>query len=458
MKSDVVVIGAGTSGLIAALKLAKSGLDVVLLEKNDEETFGNTWSNDMDLDSFDHYDLPKPLPGELAFPVHRNVRAKSSDDAAEIRIEGIANYALKMSFYQRRIAKMCAEAGVRVMFGVEGQEILSDGQAVTGVTAKGSNGDLLELKSRMLICACGASAPVLETMPDFCDFRITCRPDDFVQAIQEFWEIDVDAAKLHVKQGRLHENETVFYLGIPGGGAFSTFMYQLDLKQGIIALLAGCKPRNQGVLSPRQLIDDFKDNRLGFCTGRIYGGGRAIPVRYSLDSFVDNGIALVGESAFTTSPSNGSGTIPSMISAALCAGIVAKILSIGQAPTKHALWEYNAAYQRNLGATFAAYYATTRILGGMTESDIQKVIKLELIKPDDIKSIHEIQMIKIGVADGLKRFFRALPILGSLTGFIKHGLIIPRIARHYKNYPIQYDPEVFSTWRKKTKSLLAGLY
>jgi len=136
---------------------------------------------------------------------------------------------------------------------------------------------------------------------------------------------------------------------------------------------------------------------------------------------------------------------------------VAKLLKAGQAPTKQALWEYNAAYQRTLGATFAAYYIAARLLNRLSESDIQKVIKQGLIQPDDFISVHEAKMVKVKAIDGIKRIFRALPLLGSLTGFLKHGIKIPIIIRHYKKYPEQYDPKAFAAWKARTKKIFDSL-
>lgn len=57
--SRIVVVGAGHGGLIVAAKLAKSGFDVSLYEKNKESGLGHDWE-----DRFDFSFLPsisKPM-------------------------------------------------------------------------------------------------------------------------------------------------------------------------------------------------------------------------------------------------------------------------------------------------------------------------------------------------------------------------------------------------------------
>ncbi|ACL02061.1 FAD dependent oxidoreductase [Desulfatibacillum aliphaticivorans] len=456
MNPDTVVIGAGTGGLIAALKMAQEGLGVLVLEKNPEDCHGNTWLNDLDLHPFDKYDLPKPLPEELAFPVHRNMRANSSNGDATIVMENIPNYALKVSLYQKRLVRLCREAGVEFQFGATIIDFLNNGKAVTGVIVE-TDGAFKEISAKVTVAACGAFSPILEKIPAFCDFNFVCRPDDRVHAIQELWKIKPGPARKMVDEGILTPNEMVFYVGVPGGGSFSTFMYQLDLDQEIMALLAGCKSQNPDVLSPRELIDDFKDNRLGFCTERIYGGGRAIPMRNPLDNLVDNGIAIVGDAAFMASPANGSGTTPSMVAGAQCGWTIAKALNAGLEPTKEHLWGYNAAFQTGLGAIFAGYYVAHRVLTTFTEQEVQELVRRKLIDPRQFKNVHDARPFSVAPLQGLGLFMKALPVLGTLIGFVKHGAKIPIITRHYKNFPKTYDPEAFEEWRRRAEKILSRL-
>ena len=79
---DVVVIGAGSSGLAAAHDLAKRGIDFVVLEAN--ERVGNNWRrryDSVDMYSPAKYDvlpgLPMPLPGHT-YPADTRWRTTSS--------------------------------------------------------------------------------------------------------------------------------------------------------------------------------------------------------------------------------------------------------------------------------------------------------------------------------------------------------------------------------------------
>ena len=65
--AEVIIIGAGTGGLSVALELAGAGISATVIEQQKEVDFGNTWCNDVEVDTFLAAGLPKPLEEHLAF-------------------------------------------------------------------------------------------------------------------------------------------------------------------------------------------------------------------------------------------------------------------------------------------------------------------------------------------------------------------------------------------------------
>ncbi len=453
MTHDAAVIGAGTAGLICARALADKGLSVVLLEKHSEDAFGSPWCNDLDLGPFREYGLPEPRPDELAFDVHRPVRMLTPDHKTVFVAPGIANYALMMSRYQQRLAGECAGAGVDVRFNADAEEVIHDRGFIQGVRGLGPDGPF-ELRARVTILACGNRTPILHRLPLSCGVDLSWHPLDAVHAIQELWEVDPDRARRAVDQGRVHDNEMDFMVGLPGAGGFSTFMYQLDTRRARIGVLAASKPHVLPVTPPREMLDRFM-HKLGFCVRRVFGGGRPLVMRRPADLLVADGLCLVGESAYATSPANGSGTTPSMVSAMMCARVVNEVLAANRAPTRENLWPYGHAFQTGPGAVFAGYYSSQLLLRTLSENQVATLFRLGLVRPQDFEHVHEAKPVRIGPADALKRALSGARAPALLSRFIRQGIRIETVMRHYRNYPKTWHPRAHAQWLARTRSLFS---
>jgi len=453
MKADVLVIGAGTAGLVAALTLAEKGCDVLIVEQMPEDGFGNFWVNDLDTGSFERHDLPEPLPEELAFSVECDIRMATTDRKAFLTIPDMRNYALKMSFYQRRLLKLCLREGVRTLFGFEAVAFLHENSFVKGIAVRNQqNDEISEISSEIVILACGFNERLLDNIPGFCDFDFRHTPGDCIYSVQELWTVDKKGAGRTLEAGSLRENEMVFTCGLPGAGGFSMFLYRLDMQRKVIGLLAASRSQYKNISTPRRIIDDFKAE-YGFCRERIYGGGRRLVLRYPSDILVDNGIALAGDAALLTNPANGSATTASLISGKTCARVAADILKSGKSPSKENLWEYNYRMQIEFGGLFSGYHLSQLLLRKLSEQDVQKLVKYRLIRGKDFYAIHENLPVNIGLLDGLSRIFSSYGALDLLAKFLGRGIRIRQIMKHYSDYPAEYDPATFAVWRLKSAKI-----
>jgi len=216
------------------------------------------------------------------------------------------------------------------------------------------------------------------------------------------------------------------------------------------------RSRIPGFKSPRRIVDDCRED-LGFTKEKIYGGGNRIALRYLEDIMVSDGLALVGDVAHTTCPANGSGTVPSMISGTLMANNTARVLKQGQTPSRESLWSYTHEMHVGLGAVFAGYYISQRILGQFNEDEIQEFIRHGMIGASDFIAVHETLPPKINTREGISRFVKAMPVFSLFSAFVRHAPKIGLIMRHYKKYPEAYDPEALYEWKDKRDAIIDSI-
>lgn len=454
MKYDVIITGAGTAGLTAAYYLSKNNYKVLVIEKSDENNFGNHWCNDVEVNTFKKQGFPIPNREELSFDVDGDIVIRTLDNKIERKVKNTELYPLKMSIYQKRLKELSISNGADIIFNTEALDFIYEDDYIKGLKIEGKNNKEETILSEIVILACNDKSPILKKIPEQANMDFSSTKQDSVNAIQELYKIDNTLASEAIKNNVLKNGQKVIYTA--ASGAFSILMYQIDMENGLFGILSGTKSQNKGIISPRTIIDN-KVNEFGFCKEKEYGGGRSIALRYSLDSMVYNGLVILGDAAFMVNPQNGSGTYSSMLSAKLISEVIINVFKSKKKPSTENLWPFNVMYQTNLGSVFAGYYIQQKIVSTFSSEDVQLLHKYKVIRPRDMRSVYRSEPIKIGLLDGLTRFINSIPVFDKLLKMLKIGIKVQKITKHYKNYPSTYDHNIFESWKKQKKDIISSL-
>jgi digeranylgeranylglycerophospholipid reductase len=147
---DVVVVGAGPAGLVAARALASTGFDVVVLEEHDQIGVPVHCTGLLGIDAFDEIDLPRQA---ILTTTHSARFIAAGGNSVFIDAERIAAAVVDRAVFDQALAESSRRAGAELRSGarVRAITIEEDRVSVAGETPAA------DVDARACILACGAS-------------------------------------------------------------------------------------------------------------------------------------------------------------------------------------------------------------------------------------------------------------------------------------------------------------
>ncbi|HQC33036.1 MAG TPA: NAD(P)/FAD-dependent oxidoreductase [Bacilli bacterium] len=422
---DVVIVGACTAGTYFSNLLAKQGLKVLVIDKDEEENL----SRRLDIfhftrQSFQDYGLEEAKSGDEEFV--RNFDLCYSKSALDnyLKKSFLKVAVMHLPLFIKRLRKTALANGVTFRFGVSYDHLLYDEQKrIKGIAAKSGE----EIFARLVVDASGIPSVVRRSISDpfIEDFEIG--PRDKFYVLLKYVELSDAKDKVELS------TSWPYYKGwiapqhsangaIVGVGANLSYDYARK-----------CMAKfERSIPLPKYKL---QYEELG-CT----------PYRRPPFSFVSDGFLVIGDAACLTKPMNGEGITSAWVQCTPAAEVVAQALRDGKYPTKEALWKINTLYQRGEGAEFANLRATLIGAVDMSPKDNDYMFKESIVfKSDDeeVKGNVTGKLIK-GVLTG--QFS-----LKALRSLMKSSSCGQKLEKHYKNYPD--NPKDYPAWKKKADKL-----
>jgi geranylgeranyl reductase family protein len=443
-KFDVIVVGAGTAGCIAAKTVAESGLKVCLIEKNSRENVGEKICGDaIGEHHLTFLGLEKPSGGELEAKID-GMKIYSPDENTVFTVadEDFKGYMLNRPLFGQWLLKKAIDKGAQLQDNTNFRTPIIEKSAVVGITAKNmKTGQVSELRSKVVIDATGYFGMLRKQLPT--EFGIE----------QQIDNQDVEACYREIRQLK-HESKNTQYCEIylsqtasPGGYTWIFPKGGNRVNVGIGALM-----RKTGYPNPKeQLYNTAFKKPLFEGSTVITGGAWFDPVRRPLDSMVSNGVAIIGDAASLVNPIHGGGIGPSMLSGHFAGKQIIEALNKGE-PTKEALWGYNKTYMDTYGKKQGALDIFKIFLLSCNDDDINYGMNQKLLTEDDVLKASMGDDFKLNITETAKRIFKGIRRIGFLNKLHLTVTMMKELRTHYNTYPT--TPNGFETWQNQTINLI----
>jgi len=382
MKCDVVVIGGGPGGSMAAKTAAESGLKVVLLEKRQEIGEPIRCAEGVSIRS-ELRDLITVQPDWVSTEVDGVKLHSPNNDNVFMNVSGGAEgggYVLERKNFDRGLALQAACAGAEVLIKTQATGLVrKEGQFTVSAISRGES---LHIEAPLVIGADGVESKVAR----WAGIDTRLRPEDIMVC-----------AQFLVYDAGIDQEYCEFFFGnrlAPGGYVW------IFPKGGRLANVGiGIQGSQSGPGLPKTLLERFLQRKMpGAKILQIVAGG--IPTSSPLNSTTSDGIMLVGDAAHQSDPLTGGGIINAMKAGVMAGEVAGKAVSSGDV-NKAALGEYEDRWRLSIGKQIEKRYRAKKFFLKLTDDDLDRLMG----------SLHGKDISRMNTRDLLKSLFKQDPKL-----------------------------------------------
>jgi len=442
-KFDVVVSGAGTAGCMAAKTAAKAGLSVCLIDYKRSESIGDKVCGDaIGKHHFDNLGLAYPSGEELERTI-LGIKVYSPNLETVFRIigEGLHGFIVNRYAFGQRLLKETINSGATLLDSMLVLEPILENGFVRGVIAKDlKTGSKIRVGGEVSVDATGYAAVLRRRLPPEMGIETTIDKRDEVLCYREIRVLETEVEEPEFCQIYLDLNAA------PGGYYWIFPKRGSGVNVGLGVAAVGGFPNPKDQLYQFVLTKDvFKGSKL------IHGGGGVVPTRRPLDSFVGNGIVVIGDAACHVNPIHGGGMGPSMMAGKIAGEVISDALEIGE-PSADLLWQINVRYMKTYGAKQAGLDVFRIFLQSLTNDDINYGMKYRLIKEEDVLKAGMEGDIRLNITDATRRVFMGLGRVSFLKKLYQMARKSKALRKLYEEYP--QSPKELKEWKMKCERYL----
>ena len=357
MKCDLIIVGAGPAGSMAAKISAEKGLDVVLLEKRQEIGVPVRCGEIVDKRFFSK--LITPDPSWISTETN-GARIYAPDGSSwvisESKSSDSAYYVLERKIFDRALALKAAQAGAKIMVKTRALGLLKKNGRPCGISAL-HLGEQIKIEAPLIIGADGIESKVGR----WAGIETALKPEDIgicAQFLLQDNSIDMDYCEFFLS------NQFA-----PGG-----YVWSFPKGQDLANVGVGIQGSRSKPGEPLRLLKGFIEKKmpnakiLNIVVGGVPGSG-------PLDTFTADGIMLIGDAARQSDPLVGAGIAIGMWAGIIAGEVAANAIEKGD--TKRVvLKSYEDRWQDTMGNYISNDYELKQILTKLNDDDFNDLLHL----------------------------------------------------------------------------------
>lgn len=374
---DIVVVGAGPGGSMAARYCAEGGLKTILIEKKAEigaplrcaEGVSKKWLDEVGI-------KPEPawIRGDMKGAIIKSPQG-TTFQLDESKAGSEVGFVLERHLFDKALARDAAKAGAQIMLRTSCTGIIRENGKIVGIKAR-SMGEEIEIRAKCIVGADGYESQVGR----WAGIDTNLKLNDIDSCIQ-YRMCNIDCVPDYCE----------FVIGsvAPGG-----YIWIFPKGEGIANVGIGVMGRLcKGNADAKYYLDKFiaEDPRLskGQCLEIMGGFVSTCP---GLDCAVDDNIVLVGDAARIIDPITGGGICHACRTGMYAGKVLTECAKKGDF-SKAALMPYEKMWRDRMEDKLFRNWMAKEKLASLDDETIDELIKM--IKDSDIGEVNVYNLLKV---------------------------------------------------------------
>ncbi len=368
---DVVVVGAGPAGSIAARRAAEGGLSVLLIEKRQEIGAPVRCAEAIGADLSRPFIEPDPRWIDATvntFTIHNALGVGVKVPPAEPTL------VVNRKVFDFQLALLASRAGAEVRTSTAATGLVIEDGAVCGVRVE-SLGQAETIRARLVVAADGTESQVarwagLKTVPPLADYYLGI---EFLLAGLG-GKVDPHGCEYHLNHA------------LAPGGYLWVFPKGEDTANVGLVITADRADQKCAL----EFLEQFVAQRFpGASRLAVIAGG--IPITGALKKMVADGLVVVGDAAHQADPLTAGGICLGMIAADMAMSVAVPAVQDGDVSAGR-LERYAELWQQRFGKMHAALFKIRKMLCRMDQGRIDELVRVASELPLDRMSLGQIML------------------------------------------------------------------